>query len=503
MTDIIRKSTDAVVVGGGAAGIIASYKMAQMGIKVVMLDKGSSMLDSDFSKISGYIGCDTEFQKKKGITIASKKTIFEYLTNWAKGDVNPKLINALLSKTSEAIDMFAEMGLTYSFYSDWVDSDKKEIYDSDLTWAPLHLINEYGPDRTEPVTNALINAGVDVMYNCAGTHLIMKDGKVAGVEAVLNGSEPVIIEAKAAFLATGGFGNNKKMMHERFNGAPLVNMGSPNNTGDGIRMAMEAGAVLEQSMGLACNEICGTTDRHEGSMFDEEYRMYNDNLGFALYGGLGVDSCGERFINEEHMAVNPLASNGIPALSVGHMYMIMDGEYYDGCCEKGIYKYLGCPDWDYGSHLFVPVLDRAKDQLDEAIREGWACKADSLKEISDYFGLTNLEETVKKYNAMCETGVDEEFGKSQIFMRPIKEGCGYYAFEYAGGFWCTMGGVKTDATLRALNEENEAIPGIYIGGMEMGSAFGRTYYDISATGSGLSIASGIIGAEAIAEYIGQ
>ena len=102
---------------------------------------------------------------------------------------------------------------------------------------------------------------------------------------------------------------------------------------------------------------------------------------------------------------------------------------------------------------------------------------------------------------MCEEGEDKAYGKSAIFLRPIKEGYGYYAFEYAGGFWCTMGGVKTDATLRALNAENEPVPGIYIGGMEMGSAFGRTYYDISATGSGLSIASGAIAADAIEEYL--
>ena len=501
MENTIIKQADAVVVGGGAAGIVAAYKMAKKGLKVIMMDKGSSMLDSDFSKISGYIGCDTKYQKAKGITIASKKNIFEYLTNWAKGDVNPKLISSLLDHTPEAIELLEEMGLTYSFYSDWLESDKREIYDNDLTWAPLHLINEYGPDRTEPVTKSLIEAGVDVMYNCAGTDLIMEDGKVAGVKGILNGSDPVIVHAKAAFLATGGFGNNKEMMKAEFNGAPLVNMGSPNNTGDGIRMALEAGAVMEQSTGLACNEICGTTDRHEGDMFDAEYRMYNDNLGFALYGGLAVDSCGDRFINEEHMAVNPLASNGIPALSVGHMYVIMDGEYYDGCCEKGIYKYLGCPDWDYGSHLFVPVLDRAKDQLNEAIQEGWGCKADTLAEIGEHFGLTNLEKTVAEYNAMCEEGEDNAYGKSAIFLRPIKEGYGYYAFEYAGGFWCTMGGVKTDATLRALNAENEPVPGIYIGGMEMGSAFGRTYYDISATGSGLSIASGAIAADAIEEYI--
>ena len=84
----------------------------------------------------------------------------------------------------------------------------------------------------------------------------------------------------------------------------------------------------------------------------------------------------------------------------------------------------------------------------------------------------------------------------------IKEGYGYYAFSYVGGFWCTLGGVKTDARLRALNAEDQPVPGLYIGGTEMGSAFGRTYYDIAATGSGLAIASGVIAAEEMVKYVG-
>lgn len=493
---------ECVVVGGGAAGSAAAYKLAKNGKKVLLMEKGKSLLESDFSRISGFMGCETSFQKAAGITVASKKNLYDYLTEWSKGDVNPKLIASLLDHNAEAVELFSDMGLTYSFYSDWVDSDKKEYYNEDMTWGPLHLINEYGPDRTDTVTNALREAGVEVLFDCAATDLVMEDGRVHGVKGLLHGSEPVEVHAKAVFLATGGFGNNPEMMKDQFNGAPLLNLGSHHNTGDGIRMALAAGAVLEQSTGLCCNEICGATDCHNGYIFDDEFRMYNDHLGFAIYGGLAVDGEGERFINEERMATNPLATNGIPALSVGRMYVVMDGEYYEGCCTKGIYEYLGRPDWDYGSHLFVPVLDRAKDQFKQAEEEGWAIRADSLKEIAEKWGLANLEETVERYNSLCAAGEDRDFGKASMFLTGIKEGYGYYAFSYVGGFWCTLGGVKTDARLRALNAEDQPVPGLYIGGTEMGSAFGRTYYDIAATGSGLAIASGVIAAEEMVKYVG-
>ena len=52
------------------------------------------------------------------------------------------------------------------------------------------------------------------------------------------------IKTTAVFLATGGFGNNKEMMKELFKGAPFGNLASPNNTGDGIKMAAAAGGIL-------------------------------------------------------------------------------------------------------------------------------------------------------------------------------------------------------------------------------------------------------------------
>ena len=236
-------------------------------------------------------------------------------------------------------------------------------------------------------------------------------------------------------------------------------------------------------------------------MYDADWNLSNENLCFAIYGGLMVDETGERFMNEQNMAFDPLVHSGQAGLNNGNYYVLVDGEYYDACVVEGVYKHLGEPDWNFGREMFYPVLSHAPEQFEAAVSEGWAVKGDTIAECAEAFGLENLEETVKRYNEFCQSKEDADFGKDPMFLTEIKDGKGYYLFEYQSAYWATLGGIRTNDRLTALDADNRPIDGLFIGGLNMGSAFCRPYYDIPGTACGLSIASGVTAAKEIIQYL--
>ena len=488
----------AVVAGGGAAGLLAAYTLAKAGKKPLILEKGASCASSNFARLSGPAACETAVQEASGITLATKLNVYNQLTTWAKGSVNTKLIRNLLEHSSEAVQDMLDAGLSFYTYVDYTGDPK---YADDIKWAPLHNFTEEGEERVNPIVEAIESMGGIFIYNCEAVEVLMEGEAVAGLRAIENNDTLLEVATKAVFLATGGFGGSEEMTHDLFNGIPLCNMGTPTNTGDGIRMAQEAGAVSEEFAALVGNEICGSNVKHGNAMYDENWNLSNENLGFAIYGGLVVDSAGDRFMNEELLAVDPLVYSGQAGLAQGRYYVLVDGEYYDACTQIGVYQYLGEPDWDFGREMFYPVLSNAPGQFEQAVSQGWACKGDSIAEVAEVFGLANLEKTVEEYNKLCVAGDDTEFGKDPMFLTPIKEDCGYYLFEYNSAYWTTLGGIRTNDHLVALNEDGEPIPGLYIGGVNMGSAFCRPYYDIKGAACGLSMSSGVLGAKEMMSHI--
>ena len=113
--------------------------------------------------------------------------------------------------------------------------------------------------------------------------------------------------------------------------------------------------------------------------------------------------------------------------------------------------------------------------------------ADTLEALAGYLGYTgDLVKTfvasVKRYNALCHSGVDSDFGKDAKAMIPVDEppfyGC---KSENAGGMMMGLGGIATlsglmtDQKLRVLNREGNPIKGLFAAGNTLGGKYGLQY----------------------------
>lgn len=473
------------IVGAGAAGLMAAMSASEQGINVIVLEKAATIGSSNGAVAGGPSTSSNKVQEAEGEGVSADK-LFDYMYNYSQGTVNSLLLRKAINAGGPLIDKLLDMGLEATLLPD----------NYGVGFRARIRLTVKGEGRFKMVQNFVEEKGGKFLFETTGEHVITnEEGKVIGVTGTKADGTPIKVNADAVLLATGGYLGNKEMLAEHFGNVGIVPLGNTLSTGDGINMALEAGGELEKnSFSLIFNEFAGENEKSEG------WRK-NDNLKYAIYGGLLVNDEGTRFMNEEVMATRPLAG-GEEILRQGYFYSVIDEEYFNAMSEKGIWEYLGKPeDWYVGKMTQEgKVLKAVGERFDAAVKEGWAYKADTIEELAKYFELENLPETVKEYNAMCEAGVDSTFGKSNYFLKSIGEGP-YYVFQYQSSAWGTLGGVKVDDKLRVINADFKPIPGLYAAGVDAGSLFTTPYYGNEGAALGLSLSSGNVAGTEISEYI--
>ncbi len=487
----ITYEAEVAIVGAGAAGLMAALNLARAGKKILILEAGPSTATSNFSMCGGPAACETKLQKEEDAWV-SLDTLFGHMYAFSNTSVNGKLLKKVLAGTGKAIDDMMDLGVKMSLWPD--------VYGNGFR--ARHYIESAGEARTAPIAAEIEANGGQFVYGVKVKEPVMENGKVVGVKGVC-GDDIVEVRANASLICTGGFLGNKEMQKKYFN-TEVFPLGSTVSDGSGIELVHKAGGVDDRGFAVLGNECGAVTKGTQGWPFTQEWFNKNEHYGYWLFGGLYTDANGERFIDEGQVARFPLAIGGEALVRQGKAYCIMDSEYYDKVREEGIFAFLGKPEeWAAGEEAdyYKTTPENAEDHLTQAIEEGWAVKADTLGEIAEAFGLTRLEETVEQYNGYCDAGRDEEFYKSAFFLKPVRK-APFYAFEYMPSAWGTNGGIKVNASLRALNGDNQPIEGLFVAGVDAGSMYTMPYYDNPGSSVGLAIGSGVLAAAEIEKYLG-
>ncbi|MBQ9815246.1 MAG: FAD-binding protein [Lachnospiraceae bacterium] len=487
-----KLQADVVVVAAGASGLAASVSAAEQGLKVITLEK-NKVTGGAASMGMGLNGVGSKNQRMHGLNLTADEAFLKHMhyTHWMG---NARLTYDYYRKAASTIDWLEDHGVEFIFRGSslYTPTRMRPFAQPDMTSLTVKPPEgqKVGPRcasaMTKALTESLISLGAELLTETPAKHVIMKDGKVAGVQATGPKGEDIEIECKAVILACGGFGDNPKMINENLGftwGEDLFSFRIPGNVGDGLRMAWECGAAKTRVMMELMYQI-------------------PDNLNhFDLEGAfrqplLWVNKMGERFVPEDCIGNTATMGNCILNQPGRTCFTIMDSDTLKYYKRRGV---------DFPGVQGEEVFDHFDEAAAAAKEEGYKYyfEADTIEELCEKTGikLEGLKETLEQYNADCDLGRDTVFNKDYHFLRPVRKGP-FYALQSFIGAYGTLGGVKVDRKFRAIDNDWEPIPGLYSVGTDCCDIYGDTYpFVLPGNTMGFCVNSGRMAGEYVAEYI--
>jgi fumarate reductase flavoprotein subunit len=266
-------------------------------------------------------------------------------------------------------------------------------------------------------------------------------------------------------------------LKEHISSAPdrLHQRNAGTGTGDGLRIATEAGATT-----VGMNRFYGHLISIDALTNDNLWPYpYFDSIAVAA---ILVDGEGRRIDDEGlggvHVA-NAVARLADPQSS----FVVFDQDIWESAGMSGLIS--------VNPHL---------------LREGGTLhRADSLTELAAMIGTPDLGATVEAFNKAVDTGAIGSLSPPRTTLKgtpqPIRT-APFYAAPICAGVTYTMGGIAVDGDARVLRADDSTIEGLYAagtttGGLEGGSASGYV------GGLSQSAITGLLAAEHAAGWIGS
>ena len=272
------------------------------------------------------------------------------------------------------------------------------------------------------------------------------------------------VETQSVIIATGGFEWNENLVNNFVRGPLQRPVSIETNTGDGLKMAMRAGAALGNMQEAWWVPVIDITN-DEGTTIPWMVNRERVNPRCIM-----VNRNGKRFANE--------ASN----------YNAFGAAFHQ--LDPGTFEYRNIPAWMIFDQEYLVRYGLCRFRGEGQIPD-WLTSASTLAELANLIGCDGLglEETVECWNAQAADLDDGDFhrGKSvndihwgdgtktiAATLGPINKPP-YYAVEVRPGALGTKGGPLTNANAQVLDVDGEVIKGLYAAGNAMASAMGMAY----------------------------
>ncbi len=465
-------SYDVVVVGAGNAALCAALSARESGATVLVLEcspeeeaGGNSRFTAGAIRFA-YGGVEDLQEIVTDLTddeiantdfgVYSEDQFFDDMFRVTQFRTDPDLCEILVRQSFPTVKWMREKGVRFVpiYGRQAFKVDGKFKFWGGLT---VEAVGG-GPGLVDMLSASARQAGVDILYRARALELIF-DGVAVGGVRIRQDGEIKDITATSVVLAAGGFQANAEMRTRYLGpGWELAKVrGTKNNTGDGIRMALDIGA-----------SSCGNWSGSHAVGWDLNAPEFGDLAvgdGFQKHSypfGIIVNARGERFVDE-------------------------GADFRNYTYAKYGREVLAQP-----GHFAWQVFDSKVNHLlrDEyRIKQVTKVSAHSLRGLADKLEGVDADgflATIEAYNDAVMTEVP--------FDPNVKDGRGteglalpksnwantideppFEAYAITCGITFTFGGLRIDTDARVQNTDLEPIPGLFAAGELVGGIFYHNY----------------------------
>lgn len=468
-----------VVVGGGNAGMSAAIAAREHGCRVLLLERapypesgGNTAFTGGLMRFAydsaGVIrelvpDLSEEQAARTDFGAYREEDFFDDMARVTEYRADPDLVEVLVTGSQPAVRWLRERGVRF------VPSYGRQAYqvDGEFTfWGGLTLeASGGGAGLVESLEQACTAAGVQRSYGARARELVVRDGRVCGVRFEQD-RRLQEVECDAVVLAAGGFQANAAWRTCYLGpGWDLAKVrGTRFDTGDGIAMALAAGASPAGNWS-GCHAVAWELNAPEfgDKAIGDSYQKHSYPLGIV------VNQRGHRFVDEGADFRNyTYAKYGAEILrQPGQMaWQVFDG------------KVLGLLRDEYGIRQVTKVRADSLDAL--------AGRMDGLDQPAFLHTVAEFNQAVREDRPFAPNRrdgrgtaglpVDKTNWAQRLDTPPFE------AYAVTCGITFTFGGLRVDRRAQVLDDGGAPIPGLAAAGELVGGLF---YFNYPG-GSGLS-----------------
>ncbi len=439
---------DAVIVGAGAAGMLAALRAEDAGARVALLDSHQAEMSNLWASSGLFSAAGTRFQRDSGVDDDAARWAAD-IERKTQGAVDKAILAGVTGRSADVAHFLVDrVGLRLRL--------KPELVMPGHTAARLHSTPAGSGQELSELLLAAVRQrpAITLMTETEAEGLLVEEGRVTGVRT----RSGTAIGGRYVLLASGGFASN----------AALIARHAPEIAGAiNIGRGANDGWAVQQGMALGAETLL--MDSYQGQGHTTPDGTGRLGPGLTSFGAIVVNMAGKRFADEamgpSEFGAHVLAQPG------GIGIELFDWRIHEAALDLSTYRAV------FGSGAVLTAHDTAG--------------------IAAAFGLPEqtLHDTIERYHASV-AGTPDPFGRSVALHGLVPP---FMATRVTGALAHTQGGLRVDGQARVLRGDGTVIAGLLAAGGAAASISGHGAAGyLPGNGLGHAFALGLIAAETVA-----